>query len=105
MPGRPARAGRSRRSQATSSPTLRAEAKGSAMSSIVFTVEIRVKEGRQEEFLTVLRPVLDAMRHEKTFINAVLHRDGDDPTRFMLYESWADLDDVKEVQMKRDYRA
>ena len=50
-------------------------------------------------------PVLDAMRHEATFINAVLHRDPEDPTHFMLYETWADRDDLVGVQMKRDYRA
>jgi quinol monooxygenase YgiN len=67
-------------------------------------VPLHVKPGCEEEFLDLLTPVLDAMRHETTFINAVLHRDPDDPTRFMLYETWADRDDLVEVQMKRDYR-
>ncbi|GIL02675.1 MAG: hypothetical protein BroJett030_25740 [Alphaproteobacteria bacterium] len=72
---------------------------------ISFIVTLHVKPGREQEFLRLLAPVLDAMRHEKTFINAVLHRDPEDPTRFMLYETWADLDDVVEVQLKRDYRS
>ena len=74
------------------------------MNPVVFLVSIRVKPGREEEFLRVLTPVLDAMRHEKSFINVVLHRSEDDPTHFMLYETWANFDDVKEVQLKRDYR-
>lgn len=76
-----------------------------ASGKVVFVVSLHTKEGRQDEFLALLTPLLDAMRHEKTFINAVLHRDAADPTRFMLYETWADLADVTDVQMKRDYRA
>jgi quinol monooxygenase YgiN len=71
---------------------------------VAFTVTLHVKPGREDAFLRLLTPVLDAMRHEATFINAVLHRDPEDPTRFMLYETWADLDDVVEVQLKRAYR-
>lgn len=44
------------------------------------------------------------MRHEPTFINTVLHRDPEDPTQFMLYETWVDRDNFFQVQMKRDYR-
>ncbi|WP_431856294.1 putative quinol monooxygenase [Azospirillum sp.] len=69
-----------------------------------FIVSLHVKPGREEEFLALLTPVLDAMRHEATFVNAVLHRDPADPARFMLYETWTDVDDVVTVQMKRDYR-
>jgi quinol monooxygenase YgiN len=71
---------------------------------IVFIVSLHVKPGCEAEFLRLLTPVLDAMRHEATFINAVLHRDPADPTRFMLYETWADLDDVAQVQIHREYR-
>lgn len=69
-----------------------------------FLVEFRLRAGCEEEFLELLTPVLDAMRHERTFINAVLHRDPEEPTRFMLYETWSDLDDVVHVQIPRDYR-
>jgi quinol monooxygenase YgiN len=71
---------------------------------VAFTVTIALKPGCEEAFLDLLTPVLDAMRHETTFINAVLHQDPQDPTRFMIYETWADLDDVVEVQMHREYR-
>jgi quinol monooxygenase YgiN len=67
-------------------------------------VTFALKPGSEEEFFDLLMPVLDAMRHEKTFINAVLHQDAEDPARFMLYETWADLDDVVQVQVHREYR-
>ncbi|HEX7125319.1 MAG TPA: putative quinol monooxygenase [Thermodesulfobacteriota bacterium] len=73
-------------------------------SDVVVVVSIHVKPGCEEEFLRLVTPVLDAMRHEATFINAVLHQDPEDPTRFMLYETWADRDDVSQVQIHREYR-
>jgi quinol monooxygenase YgiN len=76
-----------------------------ANGALVAVVTLHLKPGREEEWLGLLTPVLDAMRHEPTFINAVLHRDPDDPTRFMLYETWADRDDLVNVQMKRGYRS
>ena len=72
---------------------------------VVVVVTLLVKPGHEEEFLRLLTPVLDAMRHEPTFINAALHQDAEDPTRFMLYETWADRTDLVEVQMKRLYRS
>ena len=71
----------------------------------VVIVSLHVKPGHEEEFLRLLAPVLDAMRHEASFINAALHLDPEDPTRFMLYETWADRDDLIDVQMKRPYRS
>jgi quinol monooxygenase YgiN len=71
---------------------------------LVAVVSLHLKPGREEEWLRLVTPVLDAMRHEPTFINAVLHRDPDDSTRVMLYETWADRDDLVSVQMKRSYR-
>ena len=72
---------------------------------LVVVVTLHVKPGHEEEFLRLLGPVLDAMRHEPTFINAALHQDPEDPTRFMLYETWADRTNLVEVQMKRAYRS
>jgi len=71
---------------------------------IAGTVILTIKPGREDEFLTLLHPVLDAMRYEATFINAFLHHHPDEPNRFMLYETWADLEDLMEVQMHRPYR-
>ena len=74
-------------------------------SGLVVVVSLHVKAGHEDEFLRLLAPVLDAMRHEATFVNAALHQDPEDPTRFMLYETWADRDDLVEVQMRREYRS
>ena len=71
---------------------------------LALVITLHVKEERVDEFLALLEPVLDAMRHEPTFINTVLHRDGAHPNRFLLYETWADREDLVEVQMKREYR-
>ena len=73
-------------------------------SQLAVVVTLKVRPDLEEEFLALLTPVLDAMRHETTFISAALHRSPDDPTSFMLYEVWADLDDLVNVQIKRDYR-
>lgn len=72
---------------------------------LAVTVSLRVRPDRVEEFLSLLTPVLDAMRHEPTFVNAALHRDPEDPAHFMVYETWADRGDLVEVQMRRPYRA
>ncbi|MGQ9367881.1 putative quinol monooxygenase [Azospirillum sp. ST 5-10] len=76
-----------------------------ATGPVVFVVSLTVRPGCEEAFLGLLHPLLDAMRHETGFVNAVLHRDPADPGRFMLYETWTDLTEVVEVQMARPYRA
>ncbi len=72
--------------------------------AVTFVITLLLKPGCARAFLDLLAPVLDAMRHEPAFIDAVLHQDPDDPQRFLLYETWAGLDDVVQVQMHRDYR-
>ena len=68
-------------------------------------ITLQVKPGRKAEFLGLLAPVLNAMRHEPSFVNTVLHQDPADPCRFLLYETWTDRRDLVEVQMHRPYRA
>lgn len=72
--------------------------------AVTFVITFLLKPGCEQAFLDLLAPVLDAMRLEATFIDAVLHRDPENPRRFMLYETWAGMQDVVEVQMHRDYR-
>ncbi len=72
---------------------------------VVLVIGLHLKPGAEVEFMALLTPVLDAMRHEPTFINTVLHRDPEDPTRLMLYETWADMTDLVEVQVAKPYRA
>lgn len=72
---------------------------------VALTVSLRLQPGAQPELLRLLGPVLDAMRHERGFIACVLHRDPEDPTHLMLYETWTDLEDLRTTQMRRPYRA
>lgn len=63
-----------------------------------------VRAGCEDEYMALVTPVLDAMRHEPTFINTVLHRASDNAASFMLYETWSDRHEFFDVQMRRDYR-
>ena len=74
------------------------------MKEFAVIVSLHLKPGKEAEFLSLLMPVIDAVRLESTFINNFLHQDPEDPTRFMVYENWADRDEFLDVQFKRDYR-
>jgi quinol monooxygenase YgiN len=72
--------------------------------AITYVIKFDVKPDQRERFLSLLTEVLDAMRAEAMFHEAVLHRDPASENRFMLYETWESHDDVLEVQIKRPYR-
>lgn len=72
--------------------------------SVTYLIEFDVKPEERDRFLLLLNSVLDAMRHEPTFISATLNRDPQDENRFMLHESWQDHDEVVAVQVARPYR-
>jgi len=72
--------------------------------SVTYLIGFTVKPEQRERFLALLNGVLDAMRHEARFENAALHRDPVDPCRFLLHETWADHQDVLDVQLSRPYR-
>lgn len=69
-----------------------------------YIIVCTIRPGCEDAFLQLLRPVLQAMRHEATFRHAVLHRDPVIAGRYMLYETWSDGDDVMSVQIHRPYR-
>ncbi len=71
---------------------------------VTYVIFFTIRSGKEEAFLQLLHPVLNAMRHERSFCNAVLHRDPAASNRYMLYESWADANDVMDVQVHRSYR-
>ena len=71
---------------------------------ITYIVRFAVVPARRERFFALLDAVLDTMRHEPMFHQAVLHRDPEDENRLMLYETWEDHDDVLRVQLERPYR-
>ena len=70
----------------------------------VLLATVPIKPGSENEYLALVNEVNDAMRHEPTFVNTVLHRSADDPSLFMLHETWLDREDFFSNQMKRLYR-
>ena len=76
-----------------------------ANESFTLIVTVPIKSGMEEEYLSILHPVLDAMRHESTFLHTTVHRAADDPGLFVLYETWTDRDNFFAVQRNRSYRA
>ncbi len=72
--------------------------------AVTFVIKFDVIPDQRERFLALLEGVLDAMRDEPLFHEAILHRDPESEHRFMLYETWEDLDDVVNVQLQRPYR-
>ncbi|MGE0240670.1 MAG: putative quinol monooxygenase [Parvibaculaceae bacterium] len=72
--------------------------------AITYVITFNVRPERRDAFLTLLEGVLDAMRHEPMFHEAVLHQDPETANRFMLYETWEDHQDVLDVQLHRPYR-
>lgn len=73
--------------------------------SVTYVIEFDVREGKQGMFLRLLGDVLSAMKHEASCRGAALHRDPAKPARFMLVETWADHQEVLDVQLHRPYRA
>jgi quinol monooxygenase YgiN len=71
---------------------------------MTFVIRFKVVPEERERFLSLLEGVLDSMRDEPMFHEAVLHRDPENENHFMLYETWEDLDDVVNVQLERPYR-
>ena len=72
--------------------------------SVTYLIEFDVKLTERERFLSLLNGVLDAMRHEAMFVNAALHADPENDTRFLLHETWQSHEDVLTVQLARPYR-
>lgn len=72
--------------------------------SVTYVIKFQIVPYKYNDFLALLNGVLDAMRREPTFVEAVLHADPDDANRLMLYETWEDHDDVVNVQIHRPYR-
>jgi autoinducer 2-degrading protein len=71
---------------------------------VTYLIKFQVVPERRGQFLGLLEGVLDAMREEPTFHEAILHRDPESEHRFMLYETWESHEDVVNVQLHRPYR-
>ena len=72
--------------------------------SETYVITFHVRPDQIGRFRALLDPVLDAMRHEATFVRAALHVDPEHPEVFELHETWTDRDDVLNVQLHRPYR-
>ena len=72
--------------------------------AVTYTIRFDVVPERLDEFLGLLHGVLDAMRQEPAFHEAILHRDPGSRYHFMLYETWESHEDVLNVQLHRPYR-
>jgi quinol monooxygenase YgiN len=72
--------------------------------SVTYLITFDVRPDQRANFFALLTGVLDAMRGEPMFHEAVLHRDPESEDRFMLYETWESHEDVMAVQLQRPYR-
>ena len=72
--------------------------------AVTYLVAFQVVPEQSSRFLELLNGVLDAMRNEPMFHEAVLHRDQQSEHRFLLYETWESHHDVLDVQLHRPYR-
>jgi autoinducer 2-degrading protein len=71
---------------------------------VTYLIRFQVVPERRGEFLELLEGLLDAMRSEPMFHEAILHRDPMSENNFMLYETWESHEDVLDVQIRRPYR-
>ena len=76
---------------------------------VTYAVRFQVLPDRLERFLTLLNGMLDAMRDEPQFREAVLHRDPDSACRLLLVETWesdeeASDEEASDEQIHRPYR-
>jgi len=76
-----------------------------AVMSVTYVIVFHVRPAEEDRFLALLTGVLDAMRDEPMFEQAILHRDPASVHRYMLYETWRSHQDVLDVQLHRPYRA
>ncbi|MGH8443670.1 MAG: putative quinol monooxygenase [Solimonas sp.] len=72
--------------------------------AVTYLIQFDVRPAQRERFLALLGSVLDAMRDEPMFHEAVLHRAPDADNRYLLYETWESHQDVLDVQLHWPYR-
>jgi (4S)-4-hydroxy-5-phosphonooxypentane-2,3-dione isomerase len=72
--------------------------------TVTYVIEFDVIPDERSAFMVLLNGVLDAMRSESAFVEAILHADPANENRLMLYETWEDHNDVINTQLHRPYR-
>ena len=71
---------------------------------ITYLIKFDVVPEQRDRFLGLLNGILDAMRSEPMFHQAILHQDPESVNRFMLYETWESHEDMLAVQLSRPCR-
>lgn len=70
---------------------------------VVVIVTFHIKKGMEEAFKQELINVLEPVLAESECINLNMYQNVDDPTHFMLYETWTSKDYFINVQLKKPY--
>jgi quinol monooxygenase YgiN len=60
------------------------------MSELAYIVKVRTAEGKRDEALAALGPLVDAVEGEEGTLVYVVHADGTDPDVIWFYERYAD---------------
>ncbi|MCD8185949.1 MAG: antibiotic biosynthesis monooxygenase [Rikenellaceae bacterium] len=60
------------------------------MKKRIVIAKIQVKKEKQEEFLALAQPLVESSLAEPGNLIYSLYRETDDPTRFLVYEEYAD---------------
>jgi len=58
------------------------------MSTVTVVASFKIREGREEAALEVLRPVIEQTHDEAGCLNYALHRDKNDPSVLVIVERW-----------------
>lgn len=71
----------------------------------VIYIRFRIKPGRREEFRQALYNIIETMKHEPTWIDAIVLDDPENPDDLLLYETWAGSKEAWIAeQLDREYR-
>jgi len=79
----------------------------SSNNDLTFKVDFHIKVDKIEAWKEELMHVLNSMASEDTFVAAFLHQDTEDPTKFTIYERWAEksIEDFKANHLQaKEYR-
>lgn len=68
-------------------------------------IRFRIKPGRKEDFRPALYGIIEAMKHEATWLDAIVLDDPENPADLLLYETWSGVGEAwLAEQAGRDYR-
>lgn len=70
----------------------------------VLIAKFDVKEECEAEWLQGVQEVIDAMRHEASFISTSICAHPSEPGKFMLFEVWKSREQFFETELNREYR-